>query len=162
MLFLAEIMTRTRNDDWAAWKRWSNFWNGANKIETTVVDMVELPPTLKLVRILSERELRTQMGRVFPSKINELTLNEKRLDIYRAHLGEFPYDEWVLCKNCTSCAFDDLIVDWDFNDAWLEGDKSWYSLMITCPRRDLSWGILVMSCGSPDKGTNMINTEILG
>ena len=54
---------------------------------------MELAPTLKSMRLLSERELRTQMDRVFSNKISELTLTEEGLDIYRAHLGDFPYDE---------------------------------------------------------------------
>ena len=58
-----------------------------------MVDKVEFAPTLKSVRILNEKELRIQMGRVFSSKVSELTLTEEEFDIYKAHLGDFPYDE---------------------------------------------------------------------
>ena len=102
MLFLAKMMMRTRNGDWAAWRRWFSFQNDACKTEITVVDIVELAPTLKLVKILSENELRTQMNRVFSSRISELTLTGRGLDTYRAHLGDFSYDEWVLYKKCAS------------------------------------------------------------
>ena len=63
------------------------------KTKIIVIDTVAFALMLKSMRILSEKELRTQMDRVFPSKINELTLIEEGLNTYRAHLGEFPYDE---------------------------------------------------------------------
>ena len=43
---------------------------------------VELVPTFKSVRILSERESRLKRGRVFASKIGQLTLTEGGAIIY--------------------------------------------------------------------------------
>ena len=57
------------------------------------VDTVKLVPTFKLVRILSGKELRTQMDIVFPHKTSEVTLIEKLLNTYRTHLDDFSYDE---------------------------------------------------------------------
>ena len=58
-----------------------------------MVDTVKLFLMLKSVRILSGRELRTQISKVFFNKISEFTLTEKIFDIYKAHLGDFSYDQ---------------------------------------------------------------------
>ena len=54
---------------------------------------MEFVLTFKSMVILSERKLGIQMDRVFSTKISEPVLTEERLDIYRAHLGDFPYDK---------------------------------------------------------------------
>ena len=63
------------------------------KTKTIVIDTVAFALMLKSMRILSEKELKTQMDRGFFSKIIALTLTEEGLDIYKAHLSDFSCDE---------------------------------------------------------------------
>ena len=55
------------------------------------------------------------MDRIFVNEISELILIEKRFDIYRIHLDNFSYDEWVFCKKCASSVVrwmpKDLLID---------------------------------------------------
>ena len=58
-------------------------------IETTVVGIVELAPMLKSVKILNKRESKMKRGRVFASRISELTFERGGLGLYRGYLGIF-------------------------------------------------------------------------
>ena len=60
-----------------------------------------------------EWESRNQMDRVF---ISELILTNEGLDICRAYLGDFSYDEWVLWKKCLIYRASNVQKFWPFDD----------------------------------------------
>ena len=58
-----------------------------------MIDTVDLTPTLKLMKILSEKESRIKRGRVSSSKLVNLLLKDENLVFIHNYLGSFLCNE---------------------------------------------------------------------
>ena len=91
-----------RKGNWVTWWRWLGFWKDTCKIETIIVDTVKFIPTLKSVRILSEKESRVKRDKVLASESKNLPLKEDDLVFIKVTWVVFPCSEWLLCKKRVS------------------------------------------------------------